>query len=200
MQKFPLARVCQIIEPGPIILVSTKAGPEADPNVMTLGFHMMVRHHPPYIAITLGPWDYSYQTLKKTKQCVIAVPGVNLGEKVVDIGNCSGKDVDKFHKYGLTSVEASKVGAPLIAECIANLECRVVDTTLSSKHFLFVLQVVAAWVDQDLPEQRTMHHLCDAKFTVDSDDVLDYSVQNTKWQGLLDDDDDDDGDEEDAQF
>ena len=56
---------------------------------------------------------------------MINIPTVELAEKVVACGNCSGRDIDKFATIGLTPVTASHVRAPLIAECYANLECTV---------------------------------------------------------------------------
>ncbi|ANB12881.1 hypothetical protein AWJ20_1159 [Sugiyamaella lignohabitans] len=190
LHSFPLKKVCQLIEPGPIVLVTTRARDESI-NVMTMGFHMMLQHHhPTLIACSLGPWDYSFNTLKKTKECVIAVPTVDMAETVVDIGNCSGDEVNKFREYNLTAVQGSKVKAPLIGECLANLECVVENTSLVSKYDLFVLRVVRAWIDKDRQEQRTIHHLGQGKFIV-AGDRIDLQNRMVKWRGLISDDDDD---------
>ncbi len=69
---------------------------------MTMSWHMMVDFEPPLIACTLGGGDYSFTTLRETKECVIAIPAVELASTVVAVGNCSGRDVDKFEKFGLT--------------------------------------------------------------------------------------------------
>src|SRR5664280_2294807 len=95
-----------------------------------------------------SPWDYSYATLRTTKECVNAIPTVDLISKVVEIGNCSGKDVDKFEVFALTPKPAKLVAAPLVAECLTNLECRVVDTRMVSKYNLFIVEVVKAWTNQ----------------------------------------------------
>jgi hypothetical protein len=58
---------------------------------------------------------------------VIAVPALELAAKVVEVGNCSGRDVEKFERFGLTPVPAERVAVPLVAECFANLECKVAD-------------------------------------------------------------------------
>lgn len=100
------------------------------PNIMTMSLHMMVQFEPPMIACVIGSWDHSFNALQETKECVIAIPTVDLASKVVEIGNCSGQHVDKFDAFGLTPVPAEEVKAPLIAECLANLECRVVGTSL----------------------------------------------------------------------
>jgi flavin reductase (DIM6/NTAB) family NADH-FMN oxidoreductase RutF len=102
---------------------------------------------------------------------VIAVPAVDLSQKTVEIGVCSGHDMDKFKKFELTPVNGKIVKAPLIAECLANIECRVSDYI--EKHNIFVLDGVCAWIDPDRKEHRTFHAVGDGHFIVDGD-ILDY--------------------------
>ena len=78
----------------------------------------------------IGPWDHSYAALRKTRECIIAVPSVNLASKVVDNGNCSGAEVDKFTRFHLKALSSREVQAPSIAECLANIECRIADDSL----------------------------------------------------------------------
>lgn len=191
--KLSLSKVCQVIEPGPIALVVTHDGTK--PNIMTMGFHMMVCHSPPLICCGIGPWDHSHAALTKTKQCVVAIPGVDLLEKVVDIGNCSGgipERIDKFRDFELTALEAENVKVPLIKECIANLECKVVDTRLSNKYNMFIMEVVAAWRDMTNPEQRMVHHKGNGVFSIDDGNDMDLSERMTKWRVLLDDEEEED--------
>jgi flavin reductase (DIM6/NTAB) family NADH-FMN oxidoreductase RutF len=81
-----------------------------------------------------------------------------LATQVVGCGNTSGQSLDKFKAFGLTPVPAALVTAPLIAECYANLECRVVDTRLLNRYNFFVLEVLKAWIDPACKEPRTLHH------------------------------------------
>lgn len=196
--KLSLSKVCQVLEPCPIALVVTDDG--SKPNIMTMGFHMMVRHHPPLICCGIGPWDYSHKIITKTRQCVISIPGVDLLEKVVDIGNCSGgrpETVDKFQAFDLTAIDADQVNVPLIKECIANLECKLVDTRLGQKYNMYIMEVVAAWRDLENPEQRMAHHTGNGIFTVDSPKVMDLSERMIKWKGLIS---DEEGEEEDDDY
>ena len=85
-------------------------------------------------------------------------------DEVVGIGSCSGAKTDKFAKFGLTRAKAKHVGAPLVAECLANIECRVVD--IVQKHNIVVLDGVAAWVDEARKERRTLHAVGDGTFIV----------------------------------
>jgi flavin reductase (DIM6/NTAB) family NADH-FMN oxidoreductase RutF len=100
---------------------------------------------------------------------VVAVPGVELAPKIVQVGNCSGRDVDKFETIGLTPLPAARVAAPLVAECFANLECKVVDTRFVNKYGIFILEVVQAWAASAWAKSKTIHHQGYGKFIVDGE-------------------------------
>jgi flavin reductase (DIM6/NTAB) family NADH-FMN oxidoreductase RutF len=126
-----------------------------------------VEFEPPRVACIVSNADYSYTALRATKECVIAIPALELAPKVVQIGNCSGRDVDKFERFGLTAKPARHVAAPLVAECFANLECKVVNTRLVNLYGLFVLEVVKAWTDPAQKDPKTIHHHGYGSFVVD---------------------------------
>jgi flavin reductase (DIM6/NTAB) family NADH-FMN oxidoreductase RutF len=136
---------------------------------MAMSWHMMVEFEPPLIACIVSNANYSFAALRATKECVIAIPALKLARKVVGIGNCSGQTVDKFKKFALTPALAKHVAPPLIAECFANLECRVVDTHLVNKFNLFVLEVLKAWSDPAQKNPKTIHHHGFGNFTVDGE-------------------------------
>ncbi|MEQ8164146.1 MAG: flavin reductase family protein, partial [Smithellaceae bacterium] len=108
----------------------------------------------------------SFGLLKASKECVINIPTVQIAEKVVGCGNTHGDKVNKFVKFGLTAKPATLVGAPLIEECYANFECRVVDTNMVAKYGLFVVEVVKAWIDPQVKNPETIHHLGKDNFMV----------------------------------
>ena len=162
MKKLHLNKAFTLIEPGPVVLVTTNDGHKN--NIMTITW-TMVMDFTPRFAITTGPWNYSYAALRKTKQCVIAIPGVDLLDKVVGIGTCSGADTDKFDKFRLTTVKGRYVEAPLIKECLANIECVVVDVI--GKHNIIVLDAVQAYTEPSRKEQRTLHAVGDGTFVAD---------------------------------
>ena len=178
MKTLPLDKVFQWIEPGPVVLVSTAHKGRA--NLMTLSWHLAMEFYPPRIGCVLGPWDYSYAALRATRQCVVAIPGVDLASKVVDVGNCSGREVDKFKTFRLTPRPAADVCAPLVAECLANLECRLADASLADKYGFLVLKVVRAWVNPRRKERRTFHANGDGTFVVDGR-TLDLKKRMTKF-------------------
>lgn len=182
MKEFPLSKVFHLIEPGPVVLVTTAS--KGRTNIMTLSWHMMMEFEPPLIGCVVAPLDHSFKALKATRECVIAIPTVDLASKVVKIGNCSGEEIDKFNAFDLTPLPAKKVKAPLIAECLANLECRVVNTSLVNQYSLFILEVVKAWNDPKRKERRTIHHNGDGTFVVDGR-TINLKKEMVKWQAFL---------------
>ncbi|MGA7457808.1 MAG: flavin reductase family protein [Methyloceanibacter sp.] len=169
MRNFPLAKVYATIEPGPVVLLTTADKGRA--NVMTMSWHMMVDFEPPLIACIVSNADFSFAALRATGECVIAIPAAELAPKVVKIGNTSGRDIDKFAKFGLTPVPAERVAAPLIAECFVNLECKVRDTRLVDAYGLFILEVLKAWIDPKQKSPKTIHHRGYGKFAVDGKEM-----------------------------
>jgi len=167
MEPFPLGKVYQLLEPGPVVLLTTRHHQRA--NVMTMSWHMMVEFTPPLVACVVSNRDHSFAALTATHECVIAIPDVTLAATVVGIGNCSGRDTDKFARFGLTTIAADHVRAPLLAECFANLECKVVDMQLVDKFNLFVLEVVNAWHDPASEARKTIHHQGYGSFVIDGD-------------------------------
>jgi flavin reductase (DIM6/NTAB) family NADH-FMN oxidoreductase RutF len=165
MKPFPLSKVYQLIEPGPVVLLTTVAKSAA--NVMTMSWHMMVEFEPPLIACVVSNANHSFAALRSSGECVIAIPAVGLARKVVSVGNCSGRTVDKFATFGLTPLPAKRVSPPLIGECFANLECKVKNTRLVTTYNLFVLEVLRAWIDPSQKVPKTLHHHGYGRFVVD---------------------------------
>lgn len=155
-KPYPLDKVYGLLEPGPVVLLST--ADRGRNNVMPMSWHCMLEFEPPLVGCVVSARNFSFTALKKTRQCVINIPSVELAEAVVGCGNTSGRDTDKFAAFGLTPLPAQEVQPPLVAECYANLECRVADTRLVNRYNWFVLEVVRAWVDTGRAEQRTLHH------------------------------------------
>jgi flavin reductase (DIM6/NTAB) family NADH-FMN oxidoreductase RutF len=162
MKIMQISKAFTLIEPGPVVFVTTNDGTKN--NIMTISWTMVVDFTPKF-AITTGPWNYSYAALRKSKECVISIPTVDLLDKVVAVGTCSGADTDKFKKFGLTPVEGKHVRSPLIEECLANIECKVID--IVEKHNIVVLEGVAAYFDDSRKEKRTVHAIGDGTFVVD---------------------------------
>jgi flavin reductase (DIM6/NTAB) family NADH-FMN oxidoreductase RutF len=162
MRKLKLSKAFTLMESGPVVLVTTHDGRKN--NIMTISW-TMVMDFTPVFAITTGEWNHSYAALRKNRECVIAIPTVDMLDKVVGIGTCTGTDTDKFAKFRLTPVQGKVVRSPLIKECVANIECKVID--IVEKHNIVVLKAVAACIDTERKEKRTVHAVGDGTFIVD---------------------------------
>ncbi len=168
-KTFPLSEVYRLLEPGPVVMVTTSH--KGKTNIMTQSWHTMMEFVPPLVGCVISGRNHSFEALTKTKECVLSIPSVELAKQVVKVGNCSGSKVDKFRKFKLTPLPASLVDAPLIAECFANLECKVVDTRMVNKYNFFVLEVVKAWIDPAHKKPRTLHHQGKGVFMVGGDTI-----------------------------
>ena len=164
LRALPLAQVYRLLEPGPVVLVSTARAGRAD--LMAMSWHTMMEFEPPLIGCVMSASHLSYDNVLATRECVIAIPTVEIAKQVVGCGNASGRTVDKFARFGLTALPASRVRAPLVAECYASLECRLADTTLARKYNFLVLRVVQAWIDPARKHPRTLHHMGRGLFMV----------------------------------
>jgi flavin reductase (DIM6/NTAB) family NADH-FMN oxidoreductase RutF len=169
MKDLPLSKVYQLLEPGPVVLLTTSRNGRA--NVMTMSWHMMVEFEPPLVACVVSDANHSFAALRATGECVIAIPALELAPKVVGVGNCSGRDLDKFAAFGLTPMPAKKVAPPLVAECFANLECKVADTRLVNRYNLFILEVLKAWRDPAQKNPKTVHHCGYGVFVADGETI-----------------------------
>jgi flavin reductase (DIM6/NTAB) family NADH-FMN oxidoreductase RutF len=168
-RNFPLAKVYGLLEPGPVVLISTAHKGQTD--IMTQSWHTMMEFEPPLVGCVVSALNHSFDLLKASRECVINIPTMEMARQVVGCGNTSGRKVDKFKRFGLTPVPAAMVSAPLIDECYANLECVVADTRMVNKYNFFVLEVVKARVDPSIKNPATLHHRGQGKFMISGETI-----------------------------
>jgi flavin reductase (DIM6/NTAB) family NADH-FMN oxidoreductase RutF len=161
-QPFPVEQVRRFLEPGPIVLVSSHW--KGRDNVMTLGWHTVMEFTPSLVGLVIARGNHSHGMVRRSGECVINLPTLPLADTVVRIGNCSGAEVDKFERFGLTRLASTAVDAPRIAECHASFECVVHDRRLVSAYDFFVLEVVAAHAAATPRNPKTLHYTGDGRF------------------------------------
>lgn len=161
---FPVAKARRYLEPGPIVLVSSAWRGER--NIMTMGWHTVMEFTPSLVGCVIAAENHSFELVRRSRECVINVPTLDLIDTVAGIGNCSGADIDKFHEFGLTATPAARVKAPLIAECHANFECRLKDDALVERYNFFIFEVIKAHVSLRPKHPRTVHYTGDGVFVV----------------------------------
>jgi flavin reductase (DIM6/NTAB) family NADH-FMN oxidoreductase RutF len=161
---YPVEKIRRFLEPGPVVLVSSAHKGRA--NIMTMAWHMVMEFQPSLVGCCISQANHSFELVRTSRQCVINLPTVDLASTVVRIGNSSGRDIDKFAAFGLTAERAAQVDAPLIAECYANFECRLVDTSWVKKYNVFVFEVAKAHVATAPKTPKTIHYRGDGEFMI----------------------------------
>jgi flavin reductase (DIM6/NTAB) family NADH-FMN oxidoreductase RutF len=161
---FPLSEVRRYLEPGPVVLVSSAH--KGRTNIMTMGWHTMMEFSPALVGCVIAESNHSFELVRKSRECVINLPTIDMAKTIVDIGNTTGAEIDKFETFGLTPVPADRVKAPLIGECHANFECRLHDARLVKRYNFFVFEIVAAHVAPTPKNPRTLHYRGGGEFMV----------------------------------
>jgi len=169
---FPVGQVRRFLEPGPVVLVSSAFGDER--TIMTMGWHMIMGFQPSLIGCYIWDVNYSHDLVRKSGECVLNVPTSDMARTVVEIGNCSGREGEKFERFGLTAEPGDNVKAPLIGECFANFECRLVETRLVKEYNLFIFEFVKAHVALRPRFPETIHYRGDGLFMISGKTVGKY--------------------------
>ena len=164
MRKGNIERAFTYLESGAVLLVTTHD--KKQDNVMTISWQM-VMDFTPRIAISTGNWNESFESILRTKQCTLCVPAVDMLEKVVGIGTVHGSECDKFTNFRLKKQAPVKVKAPIIADCLAALECKLEDYV--EEHGLLILKGVQLWENPLKKERRVIHANGDGTFFADGE-------------------------------
>jgi flavin reductase (DIM6/NTAB) family NADH-FMN oxidoreductase RutF len=159
-----VSQVRRYLEPGPIVLVSSRWHGKS--NIMTMGWHTVMEFTPSLVGCVISSANHSFRMIRESGECVINLPTIALADAVVGIGTTSGSQIDKFAEFGLSADPADKVGAPLVRECHASFECRLHDDALVEKYDFFVFEVVKAHVAASPRHPKTLHYTGDGVFMV----------------------------------
>ncbi len=161
---FPVSQVRRYLEPGPIVLVSSRWR-DAN-NIMTLGWHTVLEFSPSLLGLMISAGNHSHRMIRESRECVVNLPTTALTDTVVGIGNSTGAEIDKFAEFDLTAQKAAKVDAPLVGECHANFECRLRDDVLVERYNFFIFEVVKAHAAASPKYPQILHYTGDGVFMV----------------------------------
>ncbi|WP_275556660.1 flavin reductase family protein [Mixta sp. Marseille-Q2659] len=170
-QNFPVEKVRKYLEPGPVVLVTSQWENQTD--IMTLGWHTILEFSPSLLGCMIASMNVSHELIRNSGECVINIPGVDLIDQVVAIGNSHGDETDKFVVNQLTAQPGDVVKAPLIGECFASFECRLHDGALVDNYNFFIFEVVKAHVDPQQERPATLHYTGEGIFRVMGEQILD---------------------------
>lgn len=141
-----------VLIPCPAVIVSV--GDETETNLITLSWVANLCSNPPRMGIGVVPKRHSYDILKRVGDFVINVPSKDLIGETVLCGTKSGRDLDKFEATGLTAKPSMQITSPMIAECPLNIECRTWKIIEVGSHHLFIGDVVAAHIDEQVLDEQ----------------------------------------------
>lgn len=161
---FPVDKIRKYLEPGPIVLVSSSWNGQE--NIMTMGWHTVLEFTPSLIGCMISAGNHSFDMIVNSGECVINIPEVQLTDEVIGIGNCTGKDTDKFRTFGLTAQKSMFTGVPLIKECYANYECKIKDRRMIQDYNFFIFEVVKAHSAVSPQYPKTIHYRGEGVFMV----------------------------------
>lgn len=154
------------------------SGTKENYNVMAADWVTMISREPYIIGVSIAPKRYTHDLIIKYKEFVISVPTLELLKDVWIAGSESGPS--KLRRLKLTFIDSKIVNTPSIKECIANLECKVIDYKKYGDHTFFVGEVVAYTYDEnafrkDIPSLQVKYiaHVAWSKFTVFSSELYD---------------------------
>lgn len=178
MDAVPLARSYLLLNHGPVTLVSSVANGRS--NVMAAAWAMPLDFDPPKVLLVVDSQTLTRELIEASGEFALNIPCRRIADKVLAAGSMSGRDGDKFAASGLETLPASRISAPLIQDCAAWLECRVIPEAQNQKRYdLFIAEVVAAWADPAVfsdgrwhfpdADSRTIHYQAGGAFFVTGD-------------------------------
>ncbi len=127
---------------------------DGDANIITVAWCGMVSTKPPRVYISVRPARHSHGMIKDTGEFVINLTTDSMVKAADKCGMYTGRKVDKFTRFGLTREKASVVKCPLIAESPVSLECKVISVTPMGSHDMFIADVVAVNVNDELLDEK----------------------------------------------
>lgn len=168
----PLAKCWKLLNHGPVTLVTAAHADKT--NVMAASWAMPLDYEPPKVLLVLDGTSYSRTLVDASGEFGLQIPKRLIAEQTVAVGQSSGRDMDKFVRFGLKTFPAQKIAAPMLEKCVAWMECVVIPDA-SQRYDLFIAEVVAAYVDSTVfhynnwdftgdPLDRTMHYISNGEF------------------------------------
>lgn len=178
--EVPSQKAYRLIYPRLVVLASCIDQATGKPNIITIAWATPLSMNPPLVGILIAPRRYSHELISNAKEFVINIPTVEILDKAIKCGRTSGRRHEKFSEFGLTAKPSKVVKSPIIEECIAHLECKLVDQITTGDHTLFVGEVVAAYANEgafdgefmDIERVRNLYQVSGDSFAVLSKKLL----------------------------
>ena len=141
-----------LVAPVPAVMVS--CGDMEKSNIITIAWCGITNTVPPKTYISVRPERYSYDIIKEKGEFVINLVPRNLAKTADYCGMYTGRKVDKFQKCHLTRIPSTEVAPPTIEEAPLALECRVREVIPLGTHDMFLADIVAVTVREELLDEK----------------------------------------------
>ena len=164
-QAVPLTKSYLLLNHGPVVMITSAAGERC--NVMSAAWVAPLDFDPPKVMVVIDKKAYTRELVEASGEFVLNIPCRAIAAKVITAGSSSGRDGDKLANIGLATAKASQVGAPLLDECVAWLECKVIpEPANAQKYDLLIAEVVAASADPAVFSDGRWHFPDEAARTI----------------------------------
>lgn len=157
-----------IVNPRQTVLVTSRAkteifGKEIEKdNIITVDWHTPISFNPEIYGIAIGKTRFSHELIKKSRSFVINFMPFEKQKDVLFCGRNSGKTIDKFKKTDLTKEEAETIDCPIVGECVAFLECELIQELELGDHTFFIGKILRK---QQRSESKKIYHVINDRFT-----------------------------------
>ena len=117
-------------------------------NPIALGWMMNTSIRPPMMAVSIRNTHHSVKAFRHAGEFVVAYPSEHQADETMLYGTKSGRTCDKLALADAAVQPASKIDCVLLADAVANFECRLVSEHATGDHIIFVGEVVASHVNE----------------------------------------------------
>ena len=164
-QPVELKKCYLLLNHGPVCLVSSAFHERR--NVMAASWIMPLDFDPPKVLAVIAKSSYTRELIEASGEFALSLPSRRLADKVLAAGSVSGRDSDKFADLGIEVFPADQIKAPLVRDCAAWLECKVIPERHNQERYdLFIAEVVAAWADPSVFSEGRWHFPDAARKTI----------------------------------
>jgi flavin reductase (DIM6/NTAB) family NADH-FMN oxidoreductase RutF len=179
----PLEQASRLFNHGPTVLVTSEH--ENRRNIMAAAWSMPVEFTPPRIAIVIDKRTYTRELVEASGHFGVCIPGAAFADRTYAVGSVSGRDGDKFARFGIVPGHGPVLGLPLLEDGMAAwLECRrIPEVHAEDAYDTCFGEIVSAAADprvfaaghwefrEDNYALHTLHHLGAGNFAVASSPI-----------------------------
>lgn len=172
-----LSKTYRLLNHGPTTLITSAHNGKR--NIMAAAWVCALDFDPPKITVVIDKKTFTRELMEAEGTFAINLPCVKQIELVKKVGAVSGRDfleTDKFSEFGIETFAAQKIAAPLVKDCVAWLECKIIPEPHNQNTYdLFIAEVIAAqadarvfkegrWDFEGFDDLRTIHHVAGGAF------------------------------------